>query len=146
MNFFIWRKNNVSFSIYLDLCVLEKSTNFKICDVIIGIATKWKLRLCLFLLNPMCYQNEIWSILVCCLTNISNMFLVRCKRLESSSRLFYDFTKMPIKRDLAILNSGHLPSLISPYSPFQKSETLESWHNWLLSNLRKLLNWKELGT
>ena len=38
MNFFIWRKN-ISFSRYLDFCVFVKSTNFKICDVIIGIAT-----------------------------------------------------------------------------------------------------------
>ena len=34
--------------------------------------------------------------------------------------------------------------LIIPYSPFQKSETLESWQNWLLSNWSRLLNWKEL--
>ena len=30
--------------------------------------------------------------------------------------------------------------LIAPYSPFQKSETLESGHNWLLSNWCRLLN------
>ena len=39
MNFFIWNKNNVSFSRYLDFCVSVKSTNFKICDVMISIAT-----------------------------------------------------------------------------------------------------------
>ena len=32
--------------------------------------------------------------------------------------------------------------LILPYSPFQKNETLEFWHNWLLSNWSRLLNWK----
>ena len=36
-------------------------TDFKICDVIIGVATSWKLHLYLFLLNPKYYQNEIWS-------------------------------------------------------------------------------------
>ena len=39
MNFFIWSKNNVSFSRYLDFCVFVKSTDFEICDVIINIAT-----------------------------------------------------------------------------------------------------------
>ena len=34
--------------------------------------------------------------LVCCMTNISNMFLAECLRLETSSRLFYDFNKMII--------------------------------------------------
>ena len=36
MNFFTARKN-VSFSRYLGFCVFEKSTNFKIYDVIIDI-------------------------------------------------------------------------------------------------------------
>ena len=43
------------------------------------------------------------QILVCCMTNISNMFLAKCWRLETSSRLFYDFIKMIIQQDLAIL-------------------------------------------
>ena len=60
MHFFIWRKNSVSFSRYPDF-VFVKSTDAKICDVIISIATKWKLHSCLFLLNPKYYQNEIWS-------------------------------------------------------------------------------------
>ena len=38
MNFFIWRKNNVSFSRYRDFCVFVKSADLKICDVIISIA------------------------------------------------------------------------------------------------------------
>ena len=37
MNFFIWRKIDVSFTRYLDFYVFEKPTNFKICDVIIDI-------------------------------------------------------------------------------------------------------------
>ena len=33
MIFFIWRKNGVSFSRYLDFCIFVKSTDFKIGDV-----------------------------------------------------------------------------------------------------------------
>ena len=39
MNFFIWSKNNIFSTRYLDFCVFMKSTDLKICDVIIGIAT-----------------------------------------------------------------------------------------------------------
>ena len=138
MNFFIRRKNNLSFSRHLDFCVFVKSTDFKIRDVNISIATLWKLHLYLFLLNPKSYQNETRS--------NTNMVLVQCWRLETSSRPFCDFIKTTIGQDLAIFNSWHLPFLIVPYSPFQKNETLESWHNWLLSNLSRLLNWKEPGT
>ena len=59
------------------------------------------------------------------MTDISNMFLAECWRLETSFRLFYDFIKMTILRDQAIFNSGHLSFLTVPYSTFQKSETLE---------------------
>ena len=87
-------------------------------------------------------QMKFGQILVCCMANISNTFLAQCWRLEPSSRAFYDFIKMTILRDQAIFNSGHLSFLTVPYSNFQKSETLESWHNWLLSNCRRFLNWK----
>ena len=63
---------------------------------------------------------------VCCMTNISNMFLAQCSRL--------------------FLIVDHLPFLNVPYSPSQKNETLESRHNWLLSNWGSLLNWKGPGT
>ena len=66
------------------------------------------------------------QILVCCMTNISNMFLGECWRLETSFRLFYDFIKMTIQQDLAIFKVLHIPFLIVFYSPFQKNETLES--------------------
>ena len=33
MNFFIWRKNNVTFLRYRDFCVFVKFANFKTCDV-----------------------------------------------------------------------------------------------------------------
>ena len=128
MNFIIWRKNNVSFSRYLD---------FRLCYI--------KLHLCLFLLNPKYYQNDIWL-------NTSVLYdkdfacFHQCGRLETSSRPFYHFIKMTIQRDLAIFYSWHLPFSIVPYSSFQKNETLRSWHNWLLRNWSKFLNWKGPGT
>ena len=66
------------------------------------------------------------QILVCCLTNISNMFLTECWRLKTSSRLFYDFIKIAIQQDLVVFNGCHLLFSIVLYSPFQKNETLES--------------------
>ena len=63
---------------------------------------------------------------VCCMTNISNMFLAQCSRL--------------------FLIVHHLPVLNVPYLPSQKNETLESRHNWLLSNWGSLLNWNGSGT
>ena len=39
-----------------------------------------------------------------------------------------------IQWKLAIFNSWQLPFLNAPYSPFQKSKTLESSHSWLLNN------------
>ena len=35
---FIWRKDNALLSRYIDFCISVKSTDFKICDVIISIA------------------------------------------------------------------------------------------------------------
>ena len=43
------------------------------------------------------------QILVCSMTNISNMFLTECWRLETSSSLFYDFIKKTMQQDLDIL-------------------------------------------
>ena len=142
MNFFIWRKSNISFSRYLDFCVFVKSTDFKICDVTINILHNgsYAYAYAYFFWILSAIKMEFGQILVCCMTNISNMFLTQYWRLETSSRLFYDFIKIIIQRDLAIFNSWHLPSLIVPYSPFQTLETLESWHNWLLSNSNRLLN------
>ena len=91
-------------------------------------------------------KMKFGQVLVCCMTNISNIFLAECWRLETSCRLFYDFIKMTIQQDLAIFNGWHIPFLIVLHSPFQKNETLESWHNWLLSNWSRLLNWKGPGT
>ena len=68
--------------------------------------------------------------------------MAQCWRLGTSSRPFYDFIKITIQQDLAIFNSWYLSFLIVPYSPFQKNETMESWHKWLLSNWSRLLKWK----
>ena len=96
-----------------------------------------------WILSPI--KMKFGQILVCSMTNISNMFLTECWRLETSSRLFYDFIKMTIQQDQAIFNGWHVPFLIVHYSPFQKNETLESWHIWLLSNWDRLLNWRGPG-
>ena len=37
--FLIWRKNDILFSRYLDFCAFVKSTDFKICDIIVGITS-----------------------------------------------------------------------------------------------------------
>ena len=78
-------------------------------------------------------------------TNIFSMFLAECWRLETSSRLFYGFIKMTIHQDLDIFNGWHMPFSIVLYPPFQKNETLQSWHIWLLSNWDRFLNWKGPG-
>ena len=71
-------------------------------------------------------KMKFGQIPVCCMTNISNMFLTECWRVETSFRPFYDFIKMTIQQDLAIFNGLHIPFLIVLYSPFQKNETLKS--------------------
>ena len=88
------------------------------------------------------------QILMRCMRNImrNNLFLAQCWRLETNSRLFYFYLKMTIKQDVIIFNCWHLPFFIVPDSPFQKDDTLESWHNLLLSNWSRFLNWKEPGT
>ena len=71
-----------------------------------------------WILSPI--KMKFGQILLCCMTNISNMFLAACWRLETSSRFFYDFIKTTIQQDLAIFNSWYIPFLIVLYLPFQK--------------------------
>ena len=111
---------------HLDFCVCVKSTDFKIYDIIIGIATQWKLHLSLFLLNTSIIKMKFGQISVCCMTNFSNMYLALCWRLETSFRPFYDFIKMIMYQDLAVFNSWHFKFLIVLYSPFQKK--MEHWN------------------
>ena len=88
------------------------------------------------------------QILACYMTNISNMFLAHCWRLETSSRPFYDFIKMKIKRDLVICNSQHLLFLIVTFSKKIKLWNLGiSWQSLhLLCNWNRLLLEKDLST
>ena len=83
----------------------------------------------------------------CSLIHMIDMF---CKVTQIKSFSSSSFSCLPMKvyeSEVYVkhIAQSHFPSLIALYSPFQKSETLESWHDWLLSNLRRLLNWKEPG-
>ena len=102
--FLIWRKN-ISFSKYLDFCTFMKSTDFKICDVIISIASSGISTYAYFFWILSTLKKKFSQILVYCKTNITDMFLDQDRRLKTSSRLFYNFIKMTIQRDLAIFKS-----------------------------------------
>ena len=78
------------------LCVFVKSTNFKICDVIIGIAALWKLHLCYFFWILSTIKMNFGQILVYLIANISNKFLAQCWRLGTSSSPVYDFSELII--------------------------------------------------
>ena len=93
-------KKNISFSRYLDLCacafcafVLVKSTDFKICDVIIDIGISTYAYF-FWILSTL--DKKFSQILVLCKTSISNMFLIQDWRLETSFRLFDGLIKMII--------------------------------------------------
>ena len=82
--------------------------------------------------------------LMCCMKNISKMFLAQCWILGTSSRPFYEFTKMAIW-DPAIFNSWNLPFSNVLYSTFQKND----WNldkTGYLGNWSRLLNWKGTET
>ena len=87
--FFIWRRNNVSFTRYVDFCVFMKSTNFK---------TWHRHRHCytyfFWILSTI--KKKFGQILVYCMKIISNMFLGLCWRLKTSFRPLFDFTKMTV--------------------------------------------------
>ena len=74
-------------------------------------------------LSPMKIKSD--QILVCCMTNISNMFLAECWRLETNSRLFYDFIKITVQQDPTIFNDWNVPFWIVLYSPLQK---MKNWN------------------
>ena len=42
--------------------------------------------------------------LVCCMTNVSNIFLAKCWRLEISSRLFYNFIRINYNEELFFIH------------------------------------------
>ena len=90
-------KINILFSRYLDSCASVKLTDFKISDIIIGITSSGVSTSAYFFWILSTMKKKFGQVLlVCCKTNISNMFLVQGWRFETSSRLFYDFIKMTI--------------------------------------------------
>ena len=66
-----------------------------------------------WILSPI--KIKFGQILVCCMIKISNMFLDECWRLETSSRLFYDFILL-----LHLLISINWPSLVTSWFVVQK--------------------------
>ena len=77
-----------------------------------------------------------FSLIVCCMANITNMSLAECWRLETHSRLskIWPFLMIDIYHfQLSLIDL------------FKKNETLESWYNWLLSNWGRFLNGKGPG-
>ena len=89
-------KENILFSRFLEFCAFVKSIDLKICDVVIGIASGGISTYTYFFGIQSTPKNNFGQILVCCKTNISNIFLAQDWRLETSSRLFYDFIKMTV--------------------------------------------------
>ena len=73
-SFLIWRQN-ILFSRYLDFCAFVKSTDFKIRDIIIGIASSGISTSAYFFWILSTLKKKFYQILVCCKGNISNMFL-----------------------------------------------------------------------
>ena len=117
MNFF-WKKMFRSQDIFLFLWNPPKSKSFSILNIYTlnikntvtsHISFLFKMFLPVFLI--------ICSL--CCMTNISNMFLTQCWKLETRSRTFY-FIKMAILWDLVIFNSWHVPFSNLPHSSLQK--------------------------
>ena len=94
--FLIWSKNNILYSRYVDFCAFVKSTNFKVCDIVIGITSSGISTSAYFSWTLSTLKKKSGQILVCCKANSSNILLVQDWRLETSSRLFYDFIKMAI--------------------------------------------------
>ena len=62
------------------------------------------------------------QILVQPLTNISNFFLAQFWKLETISRLFYDFDEIAIWYDLLIFTGSRLLFLIALVHTFRKME------------------------
>ena len=100
MIFFLWRKNNVSFSKFnLNFPVFVKSTYFKVCDVIMFV-TLMAISFESYVLskqNLVKYSYAVWQRFLTC--------FVLMLETKTSSRPFHRFIKMKICRDLALFNS-----------------------------------------
>ena len=71
-----------------------KFADFKICDVIIDIIEVTLMLIFFLILNTI--KMKFDQILMFCMTDISNIFLTQCWKLETSSRPSYDVIKMTI--------------------------------------------------
>ena len=115
MDFFILRKNKLSFSRYLGFEVFVKSTNFKFCYAMIDITAYGKLRFWLFLLSPRQYQIEIWSNVNATYTRYFQLVL----KTETSSRPFDDFNKIAISWNLLIFGGWYALCLVDSIHTFK---------------------------
>ena len=88
--------NNVSFSQYLHFVFLM-NPNVKIFNVIIDIIEYEKIQFQLLFMTLGGIKMKFHQKLVQLQTIISTLFLTLSRRLETSSRLFYDFNKMTIQ-------------------------------------------------
>ena len=90
---FLIRRKIILFLRHLDFCAFEKSTDFKICDIIISITSSGISTSAYVYWILSTLKKKSGQILVCCKTNISSMPLVQDWRLKTSFRLFYDLLK-----------------------------------------------------
>ena len=91
MNFLFEKKK--SHSSDLDFYVLDESTNFKICDVMIDIRGY---NFNCFFRILVCIKIKFDQVLVQLIANISNLFLSLLWRMETSSKPFWKFGKLTI--------------------------------------------------
>ena len=56
-------------------------------------------------------------------------FILCLSEISTRFEAILSTTKVEYSLFLLMFNSWHLPFSNVPYSPFQKNETLESWHN-----------------
>ena len=95
MIFFIWMENNISLSRHWDFRVFDKSTTFKICDVIREVAAHSRLHFRLFFWNPFgIIQLKFGPVLV--------QLIPPFWRLETSSRSI--FNEMAVYCDILIFS------------------------------------------
>ena len=128
---FFYQKKKVSFWRYLDFCVFVKSTNFKICDIIINIVYYF-----FWILGSIKKRFGQVSVILWYDKNIYNIF--EGWKLVTGS--FMIPIKCSITRSFSFLVID-LHHFIRPILCFQKlKKKLESCHNLLLSNWSRLVS------
>ena len=92
-------------------------------------------------------KTKFGQILVYLIKNISNLFLAQSWDWKLVSGYFIILMKWWYNEicQFLVVDIYHFQFSLM-YSPFQKNETLESGHNWFLSNWSRLLNCKGPGT